>query len=548
MSMYRTIALHAGDRACRDRFAGIAKAARAGLGRGVRAGDIDQLGMATRYLDAAIADESVPEVTAPKLGHSACEWRCRGTETVAYTGTHLFRFQQEYDGIPVYGSLVCVELGQDNALVAINARIAEPVLRSIVPRVSPQKALEVAGKAAGYGARTPHARVNPYIYPDRGGRWRLVYIVDDVKVRRRGRAGRASSEELERFDQGSARVLDYVIDAMTGRFVEALPRHSTLSEEASAPDDHGKMRRFRVEVVSGGRRRLSDVALGIATHDLEYLDYSDASGNRPGPHVERPPAFSRAAVSAHHNAGQFARFLRSELGRLNWDGRGGLMRSSINAVRNGDGTLRSWRGASWTDDQVVFGQLRLSDGTWRSYAAGADVVGHEMFHGVIDATARLDNTQAEPGALNESLADIFGTFLKNWETSDIGPWDWIIGSGVAGRATSIRSLSKPSDYRDPMHMRDYRPSYAQHRNAGIHNHAAYRLITAKAGATFLFNPRECARIYYNSLLQLTANSGFSDSRRAVIAAARTLFSGMPQTEIDKRVQAIVAAYDAVGIA
>lgn len=51
-------------------------------------------------------------------------------------------------------------------------------------------------------------------------------------------------------------------------------------------------------------------------------------------------------------------------------------------------------------------------------AKALDVAGHEMSHGVIQATANLDY-ESESGALNESFADIFGRLIDRD--------DWLIG-------------------------------------------------------------------------------------------------------------------------
>ena len=57
---------------------------------------------------------------------------------------------------------------------------------------------------------------------------------------------------------------------------------------------------------------------------------------------------------------------------------------------------------------MVYGQVKFPDGSFYSIANMLDIVGHEMFHGVTDHTARLEYV-TQPGALNESYSDIFGT-------------------------------------------------------------------------------------------------------------------------------------------
>jgi Zn-dependent metalloprotease len=60
----------------------------------------------------------------------------------------------------------------------------------------------------------------------------------------------------------------------------------------------------------------------------------------------------------------------------------------------------------------------------------------------------------------------------------------------------------------------------------------------------LFKPEESAAIFYIALTQhLSRQSKFSDSRRAVLLAARSLFRKLPQADIDRRVNAIEAGFD-----
>jgi Zn-dependent metalloprotease len=55
-------------------------------------------------------------------------------------------------------------------------------------------------------------------------------------------------------------------------------------------------------------------------------------------------------------------------------------------------------------------------------------------------------------------------------------------------------------------------------------------------------------MFYIALTQqLSPQSRFSDSRRGVVLAARSLFRKLPQADIDKRVHAIEAGFDAAEI-
>lgn len=76
------------------------------------------------------------------------------------------------------------------------------------------------------------------------------------------------------------------------------------------------------------------------------------------------------------------------------------------------------------------------------FAAALDVVAHEITHGVIKYEADLLYLH-EPGAVNEALADIFGTLVEFHAKGDAG--NWTIGESLPGRSTAfpLRDMANP---------------------------------------------------------------------------------------------------------
>ncbi|MGO7837222.1 hypothetical protein [Rhizobium johnstonii] len=81
---------------------------------------------ARRYLDQALASEGVPQFTAPSTDGAVSQFKIIGTETVPLTHTRTVKFRQTFQGIPVYGSLVTVELDDENNLVSLNSALGIP--------------------------------------------------------------------------------------------------------------------------------------------------------------------------------------------------------------------------------------------------------------------------------------------------------------------------------------------------------------------------------------------------------------------------------------
>jgi Zn-dependent metalloprotease len=118
-----------------------------------------------------------------------------------------------------------------------------------------------------------------------------------------------------------------------------------------------------------------------------------------------------------------------------------------------------------------------------------------------------------------------------------------------------RKLSEPTKYGQPAHMRDYRnlpPTFdygGVHINSGIHNLAAYKIMTAKnSQGEHLFDASSSAALFYLALTQrLSRTSLFSDSRRAVQSTALILFRNDESAVRNAKQRAISEAFDAVGI-
>ncbi len=100
--------------------------------------------------------------------------------------------------------------------------------------------------------------------------------------------------------------------------------------------------------------------------------------------------------------------------------------------------------AFWDGQQMNFG-----DGDsviFTDFTRSLDVIAHELTHGVTQFTAGLEYHN-QPGALNESISDVFGSLVKQWalkQTADQA--DWLIGVEVftpriAGDA--LRSMKAP---------------------------------------------------------------------------------------------------------
>ena len=594
----KNFAIHRNDSAYSDMMAGLDEAVKdrgqAGA-QAFRPQEVNPESAAVGYLNQMIES---PKITAIDSRYPVGEYRIIGTQTIPLTGTNVVKFAQYRDHIPVYGSLVAVELDEHNSLLAAKVALGDPHGVDPIATLSPAQAQETVRSDSGGSAL--HEAPRLYYYFDNHvnpNRWRLVYIARDVEKR--------TPQEPAAGTLGVApmpQVVDYVVDAHDGQIVARLPKTQTMgwkSAEETAIDELGQQRQIRVQRDDNNRRALNDALLNIWTYNFDYQDLnSEAASQLPGNIVTNPPdPWDRGAVSAHANAAVVMNFLMQVLQRKGLDDRGGRLISSVNCIYHNvkfglmepdnnpqpsepradnllpfpidERVYKQWPNACFHGNQMLYGQriLRISDEhgrvvewTLRSFASSLDTVAHEMTHGLTQYTAGLQYI-GETGALNESYSDIFGVIVSNWHIPDINDWNWELGEDLTDTDIPIRDLKYPTRCQQPDNMKNFRQLESWqtpqddndngwvHVNSGIHNKAAYNLISAtKSYGVPVITARESASLFYLALTQyLAPTSTFVDSRRMVELAAKTLFRGEEATTRQEKLAAIAAAFDDVGI-
>jgi Zn-dependent metalloprotease len=502
---------------------------------------------ALHYLQQSLASAAIPQFTAAEVSGASSEFKSLGVETVPLTDTQTVKFRQYYRKIPVYGTLVTVELDKEHNLVSINSSLGDPVNVDHIARISPLQVVQTIRQAAGYGMQPLDVSPRPVYYFDPStSRWRLAYLTENVLKR---------LPETAKSVHGLPQLVDYVIDAHTGEIIAELPRTQTAAqdvEERGILDELDTPRAFFC-LRDGAVMSLHDRTHNVHTHDFQFRDIELEDRTLPGGYVHNPPTpWHAGAISAHTNAVEVARFIQEVLLRNGLNNQGEPLVSSVNCRywRHGtDVTGQEWRNAAWIGKQMVYGQKKVGD-RLRSYAAALDVVAHEICHGLTDRTARLQYRDMS-GALNESYSDIFGIIISNFHEPNLDNWNWEMGEELEETGIPIRDFSNPTRFNQPDHMDQYVQSDQDnggvHINSGIHNKAAYNLLTTQAaGGGTLFDAKLVIQLFYLALSQhLSRTSGFSDSRRGVMLSARSLFRQDPQR--DARLAAIGEAFDNVGI-
>ena len=299
-----------------------------------------------------------------------------------------------------------------------------------------------------------------------------------------------------------------------------------------------------------------EAALGRATrtggrrtvYDVDHGGESDLPGKKVRGEGD-PPVADTAVNEAYDGAGLTYRFYKAVYDRDSIDGKGMELVSSVHYGTDFDN-------AFWNGSQMVYG-----DGSGRIFVRGGltkdvDVIAHELTHGVTQLTAALEYSK-QPGALNESISDVFGSLVKQHhlkQTADHA--DWLIGAGILGSALhgqALRSMKAPGTANDLDRQAGSMSGYADlpddndpahdnggvHINSGIPNRAFYLAATAIGGHAW----EAAGRIWYVTLTQhLEPTSDFRAAADATIAVAGDLFGPASQER-----QAVSGAWKEVGV-
>lgn len=263
---------------------------------------------------------------------------------------------------------------------------------------------------------------------------------------------------------------------------------------------------------------------------------------------EDDPVGADAAVAqAFDGLGDTFALYWEAFGRSSIDGVGGTLAATVHF---GD----RYDNAFWNGERMVFGD---GDGeVFTGFTQSLSVIAHELTHGVVEHSGGLVYS-GQSGALNESLADVFGALTEQHAAGQaVSEASWLIGEGIftdAVQGTALRSLSAPGTAYDddvlgrdpqPAHMRDFVATSADnggvHINSGIPNKAFHSVALALGG----YGWERAGRIWY---LVMTRGSLAPSADFSAFAAETLAVATEEYGEHSEEVAAVRAAWIGVGV-
>lgn len=439
-------------------------------------------------------------------------------------GMQHFKTKLISDGIPVFGAEMIVHTDAAGFVTSVNGSMEVDVpdkqWRKDI-RITEKQAIELAEASLGFiptiDAYTAAPKSELFIY-NNNGIWQPVYLVN-----------------LQFVNPYAANMLIFV-NAESGIIVRTQNAVKDAAATGSGVGVLGSTRTLQLDYTNG-RYYMRDLTKGALIETYDANKTSSIPGTMVSDADNNFNAASQApAVDAHANTEIVYNYYKNNHGINSFDNNGATMKSTVNYREI---SSQPYNNAFWNGSQMVYGD---GDGVNLGPVGSAlDVVAHEFTHAVTEHSANLIY-ENQPGALNESMSDIFG-YLIEGQTAD-----WLMGEdcytpGTPGDA--FRSLQNPELYDQPSHMDNYQylPNTEAgdwggvHINSGIPNKAFY------LAATSINNNSKMSQIYYRALTYyLTSNSQFIDARNAIIQAATDLY-GTGSAEVT----ALTNAFNSVGI-
>ncbi|MGO4538865.1 fibronectin type III domain-containing protein [Paenibacillus sp. 2TAB19] len=454
-------------------------------------------------------------------------------------GQEHYMLQQSYNGIPIYGRYLQVNLNNDQEVYAIQDKSDNGLNLSgfnTVAKLSESEAIQsfkekleielngdikLEEKIGKYQFPSPTAEI--LIYPFNGKTY-LVYEVNLV------------------FMFPSAGNWVGYVDAHTGQLIDQFNKIQNATGTGVGND--GKTKNLNTTLYD------SQYILWDQTHKggISTFEFSYFSGNRF--YYDDLYSYSNYfddadAVDAHYNADVVYDFYKEHYNRDSIDGKGMEVISFVHMPEY-DGSFygQPLDNAYWNGSAMFYGDgTGKANGGFDCLSCGLDVVAHELTHGVTEKTVGLVY-RSQSGALNESISDIMASVIDND--------DWLMGEDTG---YTLRSLANPALYGDPAHMDNYRdwPVTEEgdwggvHTNSGIPNKAAYNMATKFS--TLGYDGRALlGKLTYAVLSNkyLMKTSGFSDARNAYLLAVGSV-TGYTTEQKTAIKQAVSQGWAEVGI-
>ncbi|MCW3841551.1 M4 family metallopeptidase [Micromonospora yasonensis] len=445
-------------------------------------------------------------------------------------GTQHVRLHRYYQGLPVFGGDLVVQLAKDNTFRGVSQTL------QAAPNVGTAPKLDAA--AAGRTALATSTATTRRVDGSQ-----LVYDTDAT--------GTALAYEVVvggAYADGTPSELHVLVDATNGKVRDAwegVQRDGTGNTFHSGSVPVGT-------TLSGGTYQLNDGARGgHKTYDLNGATSGTGTLVTNASNVFGDGTLANrqtTAADAHYGAAETWDYYRNTFGRNGIRNDGVAAYSRVHYSTN-------YVNAFWSDSCfcMTYGDGDASQG-WTPLTS-LDVAGHEMSHGVTSNTAGL-RYSGEPGGLNEATSDIFGTLVEFYANNANDPGDYLIGEELRTNGVPLRYMDQPSKDGQSADCWSRRVGRLNvHYSSGVANHFFYLLAVGSGSSSYGNSPTcnggtvtgignaKAGAIWYRALtVYMTSLTDYAGARAATLSAAADLY-GAGSAEYNT----VAAAWSAVSV-
>ncbi len=467
------------------------------------------------------------------------------------------RALQYYKGVRVYGADVTRQLAAGQTL-SVFGTLYDGIDLDVTPAITAEDAAAVLEKLTGQALGASKMPVLAILPLDAGGyalAWRARVMTKDALM-------------VYFVDAKSGAVLKQVSDLKTqsavGKGTGVLGDTKKISASANLGQYYTIDALRPPEIISFNMR--GNIARTLAfLNGQATLDLSDVAVDSDNDWTDG------ATVDAHAYSGFTYDYFFKRHNRAGLDGRNIRLLSIVHPVNRQDLLTQPndiiglfYLNAFYAGDGVMVYGEGLPPGyvllpfrqTVDFFAAGLDVIAHELTHGVTDYTSNLVY-ENESGALNEAFSDVMAVGVEfMFQTPGSGPRtaDYSIGEDVV-RPGGVRNLANPSIFNDPDHysrrFTGADDNGGVHLNATIPGHAFFLAIEGGTNRTSgqavtgvgAANREQIEKIFYRAFTALMpASANFATARAVTLQAARDLYGAGSAAE-----RAVAEAWSAVGV-
>ena len=446
------------------------------------------------------------------------------TEEIAdASGYSHFKYQQFHAGLPIFGSRYILHEKEGKVMTA-TGQYTPQVNASALPGINALTATAFAKKAMK--AKEYHSRKTEPIlcfvdpaFPQVSETLRLAYQVD--------------LHSTEPFDKRR-----YFVDAASGKIITEFPLILQEGVPSTAKTRYYGVQNIITDSIAPQQFVLHDPTRGegIFIYNNDGSSFTSTSSNWDLTNADK----DEVALDAHYCTQEYYDMMLAD---YNWQGQDGIGKALKVNVHAGNFANAFWDGesSSYGDGDCNYGPLTT-----------LEVIGHEFTHGMIDYTSNLVYS-GESGAINESLADMFGKMLERKTDPANSSWDLGHSFLLDPNSKPFRVMDDPNSVEMPAYYQGqyWTDNGGVHTNSSIGNLWFTMLVDGKQGINEVgtnFNvpalgvDKAGQIVFQVNRYYLTESSNYAAFYQYSIGVAETLY-GAGSTEL----QAVTEAWKAVGV-